>query len=468
MTEKAIKKNVWQMPESSKYLQRNLVLDNGHSLVQVLKRSGILRKRIVHKELGIISRTKCCWNSQKADILFSVQRLHCPGVFSRAEGHGKLSIHFTVQISSTIETIFRIIAFRPNQLSIYGAVANRCEEFEAHQDRSGAPDVLMGQSIVLSEIKTEVPLQNDDPSHHKILWQQYEERIRSLSQESKVSKFCMEAGFVHVVKVGQYFMTKDTGDFGHFRSVACREYTLPRNDESSQPRGWIQGNMRIGPVLEVTTSYMYGKHGIEIRIWSLSQDNSPSWVRISYGTNKNVIDSNHNNTEIPADPHEEQASQSSVKVIAARSKAKAKPQKREPVDVPSIIPMNERKRIDIEQENPLSLRTRSKKVVNLLRHCQTVQREEDGAIQFWRIKFHLRDQFSQIQHWSDERWKACLAAGGGSRRRYQYYSDNLGTILYLRALQGHSGSNIIDLLLQDNVIFQRGFFQHIYHIGCAF
>ena len=73
------------MPESSKYLQRNLVLDNGHLLVQVLKRSGILRKSIVHKELGIISRTKCCWNSQKADILFSVQRLHCPGVRSKAK-----------------------------------------------------------------------------------------------------------------------------------------------------------------------------------------------------------------------------------------------------------------------------------------------------------------------------------------------------------------------------------------------
>ena len=88
----------------------------------------------------------------------------------------------------------------------------------------------------------------------------------------------MEAGFVHVVEVGQNFMTKDTDDFGQFRSVACREYTLPRDDESSQPRGWIQGNTKIGPVLEVTTSYMYGKHGIEIRIWSLSQDNSHSWV----------------------------------------------------------------------------------------------------------------------------------------------------------------------------------------------
>ena len=81
----------------------------------------------------------------------------------------------------------------------------------------------------------------------------------------------MEAGFVHVVEVGQYFMTKDTGDFRQFRAVACREYTLHRDDESSQPRGWIQGNTRIGPVLEVTTSYLYGKHGIEIRIWSVSQ-----------------------------------------------------------------------------------------------------------------------------------------------------------------------------------------------------
>ena len=59
VTEKATKKNVWQMPESSKYLQRNLVLDSGYLLVQVLKRSGILEKRIAHKELGIISRTKC-------------------------------------------------------------------------------------------------------------------------------------------------------------------------------------------------------------------------------------------------------------------------------------------------------------------------------------------------------------------------------------------------------------------------
>ena len=81
----------------------------------------------------------------------------------KSKVHGKLSIHFTGDYP-TIETIFRIIV-SANQLSLYGAVANICEEFEAHQDRSGELDVLMGQSIVFSEIKTEVPLQNDDPSH---------------------------------------------------------------------------------------------------------------------------------------------------------------------------------------------------------------------------------------------------------------------------------------------------------------
>ena len=108
----------------------------------------------------------------------------------------------------------------------------------------------------------------------------------------------MDAGFIHVVEVG-HFMTKDTGK--QFFARACREYTLPRSDESSRPKGWIQGNTRIGLVLEITTSYLYGKHGIEIRSWSLSKDNSQSWVRISHGSNKFVIDSNQNYTEIPAD-----------------------------------------------------------------------------------------------------------------------------------------------------------------------
>ena len=116
-----------------------------------------------------------------------------------------------------------------------------CEEFEFHQDRTGQPDVLMGQSIVLSEIKAVVPLENDIPSHHNLQLQQYEERIELLSQENKVSKFCMDAGFVHVVEVGQYFMIKDTEE--QFFARACREYTPHRDDPASQAKRMDSGKL---------------------------------------------------------------------------------------------------------------------------------------------------------------------------------------------------------------------------------
>ena len=201
----------------------------------------------------------------------------------------------------------------------------------------------------------------------------------------------------------------------------------------------------------------------------MSQDNSQSWVRISYGTIKYVVDSNQDNTEIPADPQEDQVPQTNIKVVAARSKAKAKPQPRELVGTTATIPRHERRWIDIEpSKQNLASYDLSKKVINLVRHNQTLQREDDGAIAIYEIKFHLRKHTSQVQHWSDERWKACLAAGGGSKRRYQYCSDNSRRTLHLRALQGHSGHNLSDPILQDNVVIGSGIFHYIYHIGCAF
>ena len=61
-----------------------------------------------------------------------------------------------------------------------------------------------------------------------------------------------------------------------------------------------------------------------------------------------------------------------------------------------------------------------------------------------------------------------MAGGGGNKKRFQYCTDSSGPeILYLRALQGHSGRNPIDLSLQDNVLIPDDFFEHIQHIGCA-
>ena len=72
--------------------------------------------------------------------------------------------------------------------------------------------------------------------------------------------------------------------------MGCREYTLPRDDESSTPNEWIRGNTKICLVLDVATNYHQGKPGVEIRIDSLSGDGSQSWIRISTGLNKFVRD----------------------------------------------------------------------------------------------------------------------------------------------------------------------------------
>ena len=70
--------------------------------------------------------------------------------------------------------------------------------------------------------------------------------------------------------------------------MACREYTLPRDEKSSDPKGWIRGNTKIGPVLEDTTCYLQGKYGVEIRLESVNKEDSHLWVRISHDLNKLV------------------------------------------------------------------------------------------------------------------------------------------------------------------------------------
>ena len=61
--------------------------------------------------------------------------------------------------------------------------------------------------------------------------------MERLSQQNRVIINCTDAGFLTTVGVGQYFMTKDTEEFSQFiESVACREYTLPRDEKSSEPK----------------------------------------------------------------------------------------------------------------------------------------------------------------------------------------------------------------------------------------
>ena len=62
--QETMKKNACQMPNSFLCMQRDLEKDNGHSLVLVLKRSGTVSVKTVHKEYVTIWLKGCCWNSR--------------------------------------------------------------------------------------------------------------------------------------------------------------------------------------------------------------------------------------------------------------------------------------------------------------------------------------------------------------------------------------------------------------------
>ena len=151
----------------------------------------------------------------------------------------------------------------------------------------------------------------------------------------------------------------------------------------------------------VTTSYLQGKYGVEIRIESVNKDNSHSWVRISHGLNKLVTELI--DREYDDDEQETSTTKTEVFAFASRSKAEAKPRRPSTTCPPS----------------------------------RTLPREEDEAIEFWKLKDDLRNEFEHSQCWSDDMWKSKMAGGGGHKKRFHYCTDPSGQeILYLRALQG--------------------------------
>ena len=171
-----------------------------------------------------------------------------------------------------------------------------------------------------------------------------------------MSRFCKEAGFLRV-EVGQYFVTKDTGDLTQFHAVACREYTLLRDDPASQP--WMDPRKHENWACIGSHDQFLSTSNSELKFESVNQD-----VRISEYTLQSL-----------ASPQEEEAVPASSEVIAARSKAKAKPQPRESSGT-TTIPFSERIWIDVvPSKQDFDSHNLSKRVINILRHNQrqTVQ-----------------------------------------------------------------------------------------------
>ena len=145
-----------------------------------------------------------------------------------------------------------------NQLSIFGAAAELCKEFDP--DSRNETEGEMCETLV---IPTEIPNANTISQSSP----EYERKFAELPDDQKMSKLCSNARFLQKIGKGRFFIKID--ERSEVMQTACREYTQPRNLKTSRPRGWIRSNMKIGPVLDLKIYRHEGRYFIDIVIESL-------------------------------------------------------------------------------------------------------------------------------------------------------------------------------------------------------
>ena len=263
------------------------------------------------------------------------------------------------------------------------------------------------------------------------LLQDYDRKFEQLPEDQKLSKLCCDAG-LKIVEKGQFFITFDEEEGPHDMKNLCREYTLPRSEEASRVRGWILGNRKIAPVLDVKVCLHQERYGIEILIESLYRDGTASRVRIVNGVNKYVTETS------------ETISLESVEHrVTRKPAAKAKPRPKFAVTLsPISILLRERKWIDI---NPERIRQDcfavSKAMIRLLRLDQFLEK--------------MMEQYDLTTSWKNSRKSSMVLRKGLASKHF----------VCLRASQGHSGGILVDPALQNNVLLPEEFTEYIYHIG---
>ena len=292
-----------------------------------------------------------------------------------------MSIHFCGD-DDTAELVLRTI-ISVNQLSVYGAVADMCDElaWRIYGHSECTRKLVAQDNSETTVIPTELTTTNKSPRANGTaqgnLLQNYKQIFANIPEHLQIIKLCSNVGVRKTMAREQYFTTDlrrcGTRQIGRFMS---RVYFTSRQ-RSIKVKRWIRGNTKIGPALEVAISHHQGRYGIEIMVNSLFGDGTCSWVMIVNGTNKYETEVSEGTQE----NHIDDIGDSTGKFVA-----KAGP-KQTPIPTTSsstaTLPYHQRDWIDVEPgPYDKSCFEVSKKMIRLLRHDPSVFQEEDGAVEF--------------------------------------------------------------------------------------
>ena len=165
-------------------------------------------------------------------------------------------------------------------------------------------------------------------------------------------------------------------------NAGCRELTLPRNDGSSTPKGWIRGSTKI---CSVGRNKFVKDLTEKARTLGINDENDSEATGRLVQQETKIVKHSRTKADKPA------------------AKAKPKPTSAPPSSHShTSIPIQEREWHDVEPQEHKSKDapslTVSKKMFAFLRHG-TLLRDQDGAAEFWKLNEEFRSGFPNFVCW---------------------------------------------------------------------
>ena len=226
--------------------------------------------KIVHKVNGTKWRKGCCWNSQKVDVQSFVLQLRLARVRNTA---------LPQRVSPVYQEKFHILHTFLRLLSRNWA---DLQKYLCEKKSQSFPNRLRSVSTVFSWpllLKSTSGQRDQDRSAFGLWWPGSQRSSVAGNTENELKSFHNETNREHFVWMQDFWMLlkldniswQEMLEIWHNFMQCPVVNTLPR-EEASQPKGLIQGNTKIGPVLEVATCCVHGKYGVQIRISSVNRE----------------------------------------------------------------------------------------------------------------------------------------------------------------------------------------------------
>ena len=376
------------------------------------------------------------------------------------------TIHFNAD-SSNKKNLFRTI-HSANQLSICGAVSSWCEEFaqrtpnqkeSASEKFARTENEQLLNNVEPQEVNCSVQTPRSDNRESGNRLRECLQRRETLEKEIQFSRVCEDATIARRVRTGMSYKTvPDVDDGFEDRTPACREYTLPREDQNSRIYATIPGQTIIGPVLQAHILRYLGISGLEIQIPSTTTKNRTYWLVICRGKNplRGRVTSQWSRPQ-------------SHKFWTAIGKICCK-RKRTWFDKDGAIIEhrgNSCETVENSDESSVQLfrRISSYRGKEVARHSSlsTIQRKH-----FWSRSLKIGHE---IGSWRAQILGLWLASAyfykRSNKTRFQHCKNSRDVLLYIRAIQGHNGGNLIVPELMGHVAIPNTWKEFLLHRGCS-